>query len=309
MPPLIADGTRIPSPVRDLEWVISSPLLLKQAPCPNLFADSETTEFIEKLRANPAQLLDYLANKETRVLGVYFEHLILFWLSNLPSVSLISSNLQVFQGTRTIGEIDVIFEHEKRVFHWEIAVKFYLNIGNGRQASHFVGPRLKDALNVKLKRIFDHQIPLIEVPETRELLAALNVKEVVSSAMMKGVLFQPLPGPPTQITSLPSEISNTCQSGSWVTLKNINRVASQGFTHFLILSKAQWFTSFYYSDEVVSGDVASLEKQAAELLKSGNTPIMVCLFRSSDAGIFKSNTRLFITPDEWPTLAGKPHNC
>ncbi|MEH6475783.1 MAG: DUF1853 family protein, partial [Sneathiella sp.] len=234
---------------------------------------------------------------------------ILFWLSNLPSVSLISSNLQVFRGTRTIGEIDVIFEHEKRMFHWEMAVKFYLNIGSGRQASHFVGPRLKEALDVKLTRIFDHQIPLIEVPETRELLAALHVKEVVSSAMMKGVLFQPLPGPPTQKTSLPSEISNTCQSGFWVTLKNLNRVASQGFTHFLILSKAQWFTSFYYPDEVVSGDVTALEKSATELLKSANTPIMVCLFHPLDAGIFKSYTRLFITPDDWPALARKSHNC
>ena len=308
MQSLPANCAHIPVPVRDLQWAISSPLLLDQPPLPNLFISPETTDLLRKLHSNPAPLLEFLVDKETKALGAYFEHLIIFWLSNLPSVSLIASNVQVFRDKQTIGEIDVLFEQGEKIFHWEMAVKFYLNIKSGQKASHFVGPRLKDSLDAKLQRIFSHQIPLLKAPETQKILTDLEVKKVVSSAMVKGMLFQPMSRRSTQKNQFPPEVSNTCPTGSWVTFQMLDKIENPDFSHFLILKKAQWFTDFYYPEEVISGDINSLKKCAAEQIKIHHTPVMACLFGAKDRGVFKSDTRIFIVPDEWPALAAKFHH-
>ncbi|USG63046.1 DUF1853 family protein [Sneathiella marina] len=295
--------------VRDLQWVISSPLLLDQLPHPNLFADPETTTFLKNLQSDPAPLLEYLAGKETKALGIYFEQLILFWLDNLPSISLIGSNIQVFQDKRTIGEIDVIFEHGQKIFHWELAVKFYLNIGSGLKADQFVGPRLKDTLGAKLSRIFDHQIPLVKTPEGKSKLAKLNIDEVVSSAVIKGILFQPCAPQFPPANRLPTIISRNYRHGSWITVKMLENLEDLSFTHFLVMDKIQWFTDYYYPEEVTSGNIVALKKRAKEQIKDRNMPIMVCLFRSKNSDILKSDDRLFIVPDDWPRLAAESHNC
>lgn len=302
------NSVHLPLAVRDLQWAVSSPLLLRQAPQPNLFADIETAVFLKKIRSEPAPLLEYLADKDTKALGSYFEHLIIFWLSSLPSVSLIKSNLQIFQGKQTIGEIDVIFEHHKKIFHWEMAVKFYLNIASGQKTSHFVGPRLKDRLSAKLQHIFNHQIPLINAPETTKALASIEGKDVVSSAMVKGILFHPSTRQSTFLPQLPPVVSPNCRSGSWLTPSHLSKMESLDFDHFLILKKTLWFTDFYYHDEVSSGSLACFKIRANELMKSHNTPFMACLFRSTDNEIYTSENRIFIVPDNWPDLAAESHN-
>lgn len=300
---------QIPVPVRDLQWAISSPFLLDQPPLPDIFEHPETIDLLKQLRSKPAPLLEHLADRKTTALGAYFEHLIIFWLSNLPSVSLIASNIQVFRDKQTVGEIDVLFEQGGITFHWEMAVKFYLNIGSGLKASHFVGPRLKDTLDAKLQRIFNHQIPLLDAPETKKILTELDVKEVVSSALVKGILFQPTPGRSTPDIHFPPEISPTCSAGSWVTLGRLDKIENHDFTHFLISKKNQWFTDFYYPEEVISGNINSLKKRAAEQINIHPAPVMACLFGAKDRGVFTSDNWIFIVPDEWPALAAKSHDC
>jgi len=299
---------QIPVPVRDLQWAISSPSLLEQPSLPDLFKHPETTDLLRQLRSNPAPLLEYLADRKTTALGSYFEHLIIFWLSNLPSVSLIASNIQVFRDKQTMGEIDVLFEQSGITFHWELAVKFYLNIDSGMKASHFVGPRLKDTLDAKLQRIFNHQIPLLDAPESKKILTELGIKEVVSSALVKGILFQPIPSRSTLDNHFPPKISATCRTGSWVTLGRLDKIENHEFTHFLISKKNQWFTDFYYPQEVIPGNINSLKKCAAEQINIHPAPIMACLFGAKDRGVFSSDTRIFIVPDEWPALAAKFHH-
>lgn len=175
--------------VRDLAWVIASHHLCSQL---NMLSDVQAINkysehslcllslstqsalehakpFLIKLDENPEPLRIHLqrsASQFKRVrLGVYFEHLVLYWLDKIIETSNIQREIQIFdrpqgeKGRQTIGAIDLITElkskhrdllicaedevkdlshhllvakkitpSESLVVHWELASKFYLQV-------------------------------------------------------------------------------------------------------------------------------------------------------------------------------------
>lgn len=158
--------------LRDLEWTVSSPLLLNPE-TPGV-AVPEGNGF--PVADHSKDLMLFLSERRSHRVGRYFEDLVEFWLHQGRQCRFIAKNRQVSDGGKTLGELDFVFEEPggARV-HWEVAVKFYLAI-EGR----FVGPNARDTLDLKWKRMFQHQLPLGE-----RVYPDLHRREV----FVKGIIF------------------------------------------------------------------------------------------------------------------------
>lgn len=195
--------------MRDLAWVIGSPSLIDATHPPyadHVISDAWCTEQLQNsadwlitLDENPAHLHQLIAARPTRRLGHYFETLIIYWLNHQPDTQIIAANLQVMDASRTIGEYDLLIRTPHRsgwqIKHWEVAVKFYLQTEPLNESwpptlHTFLGPSGHDRLDLKLARIFQHQLRL---GETESGLAALppGVTLDKTQAFIKGYLFYP----------------------------------------------------------------------------------------------------------------------
>ncbi len=91
---------------------------------------------LEMLDTTPAyQVLTryLLARPNPRRLGFHFEGLLSFWLTDgythgLHSYEVLASNVQLFEGRLTVGELDlIVYNHlDKCTEHWELAIKFFM---------------------------------------------------------------------------------------------------------------------------------------------------------------------------------------
>ncbi|WP_445362516.1 DUF1853 family protein [Microbulbifer sp. ANSA003] len=129
-------------------------------------------------------------NKPNNRLGTYFERLWSFAFDKHPDYQLLYQNLPLRSGGKTLGELDFVVQHlpSNQCEHWEIAVKFYLQVTD----IHWVGPGIKDRLDIKLARMADHQLPLIEMPAVQSMLKEHGLEIDRQWALMPGRLFKPL---------------------------------------------------------------------------------------------------------------------
>ena len=297
---MVADP-KLPSfALRDLQWVISSPFLLKDPPEPNLASHPETRALLARLEKDPAPLIDHLAALPRQRLGYYFEQLVIFWLENLPSVDVIGANLRVYREKQSLGEIDLVFSHGGQSYHWELAVKFYLNIGTAGFEKDYVGPMQRDTLGRKLDRLYDHQLRLADTEEARELLKNLGVTSLLSSPWVKGRLFHPLELAGDRPQILPDRVSPESLNGNWISVKNLAAARLPDFEHFLFPEKSRWLTPSYFRAEAVQGGKAELIAEAIAILDRKPIPQLACLMTDAGDGALRETMRLFITPEDWP---------
>lgn len=224
---LFMDSLRDPV-VRDLAWVIGSPGLLDEtwaAYAGRVVDDSwcrtqlqTCSQWLAALDIEPRSLHDFIAQRPTRRLGQYFELLIAFLLAHIPDTQIIATNLQVQNVQRTLGEYDFLFrDAEGNICHWETAVKFYLQAEPLSEQRAFIGLAVRDRLDIKLDRVFQHQLQLGHTPAGRAALpTGLVLKK--TQAFIKGYLFYPA----TQagkyfipITRAPG-VSDNHLSGWWI---------------------------------------------------------------------------------------------
>ncbi|GLQ06674.1 DUF1853 family protein [Sneathiella chinensis] len=286
----------------DLEWAILSPPLLPNSLQAHLARLPETRALIDRVRNDPSPLLDTLLTMKRQNLGTYFEHLIFFWLENMPGVQVRGKNLQVREDKQTLGEMDVLFDYDGACWHWELAVKFYLNAGDRMDPWQWVGPMKRDTLGRKLDRLFSHQLTLPETPAGQACLSRLGIKEVTSSPMVKGMLFSAArqdsayePG----TTPLPPSLSPQCLQSCWMTLHQFQADSSLPFTHFRILKKPRWISPIRDFDDLVRGDQTVASAALAHCFQGHAAPHLILLARQ-DADHFTEIRRLFVTPNDWP---------
>ncbi|WP_340149625.1 DUF1853 family protein [uncultured Sneathiella sp.] len=295
---MMPDGTPAipPFSLRDLQWVITSPFLLKHRAEPELAHHPETALLLERLATDPAPLLSHLAATPRLNLGRYFEQLVIFWLNNLPSVEVIGSNIRIYRDRRSLGELDLVFTQNGKAYHWELAVKFYLNIGSGQEEADFVGPMQKDTLAHKFHRMYDHQLALPARPETREKLEALGIGEITSHPWVKGCLFHPL-GATQRL--LPSRIADDSLSGGWLTIRELQSPRFKTVVRFLPLAKKRWITPEFHAGETMEGGADDLANYLTRQFESRPAPQLVALKNGN------KTERCFIVPEGWPELSRK----
>ncbi|MCO1335447.1 DUF1853 family protein [Microbulbifer sp. OS29] len=187
-----------------------------------------------------AHLTNRNKSKPTNRLGIYFERLWLFAFLHHPDYELLHHNLPLRQNGRTLGELDFVVRHlpSHCCEHWEMAVKFYLQLPD----KIWIGPGLKDRLDIKLARMSSHQLPLIKQPGVKPLLRDHKLTIDRQWALMPGRLFKPLTDMPQVPSSLESPLSwwadfshfqdfflnyNPTNSASWIALPKSAWLAQQ----------------------------------------------------------------------------------
>lgn len=158
--------------VRNLAWVLSSPVLLKYLPnfhqpltvLDDDFWQQHYQTYIPKLQAldlNPQPLSDFLAQHKNHRLGYYFEYLLLFWLQDkdFHPFELIKHRATLFEGKTTIGELDFLLKNKAtgKIEHWEVAIKFYLGHPPLNDALNWLGANDNDSFGRKLEHLAQKQ--------------------------------------------------------------------------------------------------------------------------------------------------------
>lgn len=187
--------------VADLAWALSSPPILRyQNTACHWFADAwyleqyrQLDSTLRQLDRHPAPLQNLLSAQKDQRLGNYFETLWAYALQLSPRYQLIERNLQFHAGERTIGEMDfiVLDKVSGRHAHWELAIKFYLGVGDTVNQYAWYGPGKKDRLDLKVDHLLSRQTVLSHHPDVRDELAQRGIVIDDCAVILKGRLFYP----------------------------------------------------------------------------------------------------------------------
>tara|TARA_R110002111_G_scaffold2705_4_gene17928 strand:- start:11938 stop:12822 length:885 start_codon:yes stop_codon:yes gene_type:complete len=278
-----------PQALRDLKWAVTSPSLITQPR-----AEEHLPEVSDFQTVDQRHLEDFIAPYSHFRIGQYYEGLVLYWLEHIRKLKIIARHQQVFEESRTVGEIDVLFEDEAGVLtHWEIAVKFYLYYPEVNPVdSHFIGPNVKDSFERKMRRLFEYQLPLSQT----------HFPDVTRrQAFVKGMIFyHPDHCSPTQ---LPEKLSPTHPRGTWLHLSELSRLTEQhGELLFLIREKPEWLSAVLCSrTDARLRSFADLQSQLETHFQELDRPILISALTCQQS-ICHEVDRVFIVSDSWPAI-------
>jgi hypothetical protein len=312
-----------PSPSRfpwqDLHALIMDPLLLDehipafsgQAVSAEWFQSMQqrSQDWLEQLKHNPAPLLEWLKPQPSTRLGFYFEQLCAFWLSHMDTITAVSRHTPVTREGRTVGERDILcLDRESgQALHFELAIKYYLQTAKDKfELCDFVGPRAQDRLDLKLNRLFQKQLRLLETEAG--LLAVpqdLRSHSFISKAFVKGGLFYPLDlwlesdSPP-----VPIGIARSAPMGWWL---HITRYAPRDWeslqaVKWSILSRLEWMSqqSRPADDPELLDPVPFWDFCVQTIQERGRALLAVGYVWSLEANVWREVTRGFLLPASWP---------
>jgi hypothetical protein len=284
--------------VRDLAWLLFSPDLLSasHAGAPLAFpvgsnAHAATLNWLASLDRSPAALHVQVHKPSLKRLGLYAEALLEYFLLHGPNARLIAANVPLRALGRTLGEVDFLLQSARcERLHWELAVKFYLHVGEGEGVaalSDYVGPNLQDRFDLKHDRLLNHQLGL----SARDEFASLGFEGPWRAELfIKGRLFYRRESTPT----LPPELADDHLRGWWMTVSEWRRELKSNDV-FAVVPRLAWLAE------------RGLSKEEAETLtfdtNALTSPIMVANYDRSAGDIWRERSRGFIVPDEWPERA------
>jgi hypothetical protein len=292
-------GTQFNDPtVRDLAWLLFSPDLLSasHAGAPLAFPVESneravTLNWLAALDKTPAALHMQVHKPSLKRLGLYAEALLEYFLLYGPNARLVAANVPLRASGQTLGEVDFLLQNARcERLHWELAVKFYLHIGEGEGApalSDYVGPNLQDRFDLKHDRLLNHQLGL----STRDEFASLGFEGPWRAELfVKGRLFYRRGNSP----KLPSELAYDHLRGWWMTASEWRR-ESNSDDNFAAVPRLAWL-----AERTLLAEEAETLTFDADALTS---PVMVANYDRGAGHIWRERSRGFIVPDEWPERA------
>lgn len=272
--------------VRDLTWAINSP---------SLIVDGPMVDPVDPRQVDAQHLAAYLDDFSGHRVGRYFERLVLYWLQHLRGVEIVAQSLQIRDGKRTIGEIDLLFRDEQgRLTHWEIAVKFYLHVLHAHAlGSHYIGPNVRDTFERKMERLFVDQLPRSErdFPDVE-----------VRQAFVKGRMFYP----PHEavLDTTPKYLSPGHLRCEWIRAAEVAALHDGGDMAYRILKKPDWLseqTAPRHDSDLLSGE--ELAEHLKEHFAAHDRCVLVAQLEanSSSDAMLDETQRMFVVPDHWPS--------
>lgn len=283
--------------VRDLAWALSSPALLhiSDRACDwyrddwyrRLAADS--ADWLRRLDQDHDALSALVEAERDRRLGRYFELLWAYWFEHSRRYDIIGQNIQIEHEGRTLGELDLLVQERGsgRVIHLELAVKFYLGVGDTRDLANWHGPGRKDRLDSKVNSLLQRQSLLSRQPAAARQLAAMGIHIDACGVILKGRLFYP----DAQPRLLPQQSNPRHLQSRWLTLSAFRQQASGDY---LPLLRRGWMAGCRPGPEQPLLSAAQiLDRLAAAELR---LPLYLTDYRN-----LEENERLFVVPDEWST--------
>nr|WP_279306973.1 DUF1853 family protein [Marinobacter sp. BGYM27] len=277
--------------VRHLAWLCEAPSLTaspKQVPLQQYLPDNLQNTLIE-LDRNPQPLLTALALDGHLRLGIYFERLYGFLMSDLLGWPTLLRNQPVRDEQRTLGELDFVFLNPATGLpeHHEIAVKFYLGYAPDNR---WYGPNAKDRLDLKTHRLLNHQSKMTERPETRALLASHGITSPPEPRVfMPGYLFYP----GDNAIESPASAPKNHARGRWCRAHDLEPTDTK---HWIVLNKPHWLGPAQQCSEPDETDTqAQIEK-----VKAGGPPRLFAEMEPHSDGGWQESERWFVVPDCWP---------
>lgn len=180
-------------------------------------------------------------------IGKQFEQLITSYFTWSQQWEIVLQNLQVIDRKKTIGEIDFIVKNllDRKHYHIEVAVKFYLGTSDLSDPSNWIGPNVTDNLKLKLDKLNTHQLLLSQHPSLKEKFNLLGIETITPSVWMKGILFRHK----NELNSiLPDSISSSPTIGYWIYQKEVHLLSEEEGL-WKILDRKEWIGTSTVSKE------------------------------------------------------------
>lgn len=298
--------------VRDLAWVIASPVLLRpglpeqpsvsQDTCSELF--TQALPHLEALDADPAPLLNYLDKLPGHRVGRYFEALTNYWLRFISPYEVVTNNLQLIRGKQTLGEIDFLFRVNGALVHWEAAVKYYLQLEPGCKAHEYIGPNTADNLASKLDRLFHKQLPRSTTENlTRALGPLAGTDSIRRQAFVKGWLFY------RNFSAADHQEPDILNSGHlrgfWLRHREEPLPSTEPEVRWALLTKPHWLAPKNTDDDHGLITHQQMQQLLENHFNSRQSPLLVAQLRPETNG-YREVLRGFIVPPVWPHLSPAP---
>jgi len=289
-------------PLRDLAWVLNSPHLLSErtgvACAKEIHRDDDAkNEWLLALDKQPEALLSYCSQTNHQRLGGYFEALLKFTLQQSSDVALLLNNWVVRDGKETLGECDFIFRDLRRqqIHHWEVTVKFYLY-----HQGHFFGTNVRDRLDIKYRRLRDHQLKLPQRPLVKALLKnQFGIEQLDSSVFFKGYLFYPLGFEGDQSNMLADDHLR----GSWCHLPQLAEWCGRQALdcRYCMVPRLQWLSACFRKDESGVLDFLALSQVLSECFQLRPQGQLVVALKQGDYG-WCEVARCMVVEEGWPVV-------
>jgi len=302
--------------LRDLLWLLETPDLITSS-----FAGKPALEFLGWKPDEMSGWLSALENKLTHLearlaasghqrLGMYHESLWQLLLEQAPAIQLLGHHLPIREGKGTLGELDFLYFHRPthRVYHLEVAIKYYLGLpegpGQSQDLCRWIGPAGLDSLAVKVAHTEQKQLPLSDQPLARQqldhLICSPQTKEqeaiIHKQLAIPGVLFYPWHAS----MPAPQRASKDHQRGWWLHFPDWpDFLASFGEeVRGKPLGKPHWLASPLETELMTTQE---LEAFLQAHFKERGWPLQLALFSSSQGW-----QRVFLVKSQWPQQVPLP---
>lgn len=285
--------------LRRIHWAITSPSLMNYHVSVNYIRDAEhqleVLRLIQHLDTEPELVDAHFDGVGKRPMGKYFEQLLFFLIEKDPRFDLILSNQQIKEGNRTIGEIDLIVKdaQTKKIEHWEICLKFYLQSLPSSDPSLMLGPNAVDNLARKSDKLLNHQLPLAKHSSLKYLTGTHSLD---SKLFMKGQLFYHL----NELSVSALNVSKGHESGWWCFLSEVRTMLEHNLK-WTTLWKPDWIGRHSSKDDSSLLSNQQLVDLLNDHFKSNNNSILTVGMTESEDG-WLEQTRGFIVNEDWPHL-------
>lgn len=170
-------------------------------------------------------------------LGKYIERFVSVELNQQDDISVLTENVQIQDGKRTLGELDCLLLKNNKPIHLEIIYKFYLydeSVGDN-EIAHFIGPNRKDSLIEKLTKLKEKQLPLLYSDACKPYLDALHLKSeaILQQVYFKAQLFVPYSNQDIVL----HDLNNDCIVGYYIDRDELEELET---CKFYVPTKKDW---------------------------------------------------------------------
>ena len=235
----------------DQYWIIKSPDLIR----------CDTNSSVAELLAD-SEIDQHVTAPDTYRLGVYFEHLWQAIIATNADIEVIEHNAQVIIDKQTYGEFDSLLfnKSHSEILHCELAVKFYLQIGHGKQLSDWVGPNVKDRFDSKYLRLFEHQLALGNHHHVKKWLEDKKLSIDRVKLLTRGRLFYSWENVIQQKFDFPPQVSTRHEKGFWITYEQFLTPEVYSAYDWYLLPKSWWLAKVSVEDAQLLVPIHQLKK-------------------------------------------------